>query len=134
MTLYQVSMLLLDLLPVLTVLAVFIGEWLAQRLPARQREALRHFAETAVSATEQVFGGTEGASKKQMALQLVEELFRAFKLPIPNATAIDAAIEAAVWALTATQGPQSQNTQNVQSQAVQSSSVPFAGNAAHPGV
>ncbi len=94
-----ISTLIIDLLPVLTFLAVLFFQWFAQRLPDKQREALGHFADIAVRRTEQLFSATDNATKKQIATQLVGDLFHAFNLPLPNAAAVDAAIEAAVWAL-----------------------------------
>jgi hypothetical protein len=94
-----ISTIIIDLLPVLTFLAVLFFQWFAQRLPDKQREALAHFAGIAVQRTEQLFSSSDNATKKQVATQLVEDLFRAFNLPLPDATAVDAAIEAAVWSL-----------------------------------
>ncbi len=94
-----ISTLIIDLLPVLTFLAILFFQWFVQRLPDKQREALGHFADIAVRQTEQVFGATDNAAKKQIATQVVNDLFRAFNLPLPPASAIDAAIEAAVWTL-----------------------------------
>src|SRR5579884_1428379 len=102
-----ISNVIIDLLPVFTFLAVLFYQWFAQRLPDKQREALMHFASIAVQHTEQLFGGSDNATKKQVATQLVEDLFRSFNLPQPDATAVDAAIEAAVWTLN------SVNTQQV---------------------
>jgi LL-H family phage holin len=101
-----ISNLIIDLVPVLAFLAVFFFQWFAQRLPDKQREALAHFASIAVQRTEQLFSSSDNATKKQVAIQLVDDLFRAFKLPLPNATAVDAAIEAAVWSLSSTRSQQ----------------------------
>ena len=102
-----ISNMIIDLLPVLTFLAILFFQWFAQRLPDRQREALAHFASIAVQRTEQLFSSSDSATKKQVTIQLVEDLFHAFKLPQPDAAAIDAAIEAAVWSLS------SMNTQQI---------------------
>lgn len=102
-----ISNVIIGLLPVLTFLAVLFFQWFAQRLPDKQREALAHFASIAVQHTEQLFSSSDNATKKQVATQLIEDLFHAFNLPLPDATAVDAAIEAAVWSLS------SVNTQQV---------------------
>ncbi|HEY7414740.1 MAG TPA: phage holin, LLH family [Ktedonobacteraceae bacterium] len=97
-----ISNVLIDLLPVITFLAVLFFQWFAQRLPDKQREALIHFTGIAVQRTEQLFGSSDNTTKKQVATQLVNDLFHAFNLPLPDATAVDAAIEAAVWSLPGT--------------------------------
>ena len=106
MSVNTISNIIIDLLPVFTFLAVLFFQWFAQRLPDKQREALTHFASIAVQRTEQLFSSSDNATKKQVATQLVGDLFRAFNLPQPDAAAVDAAIEAAVWSLSSTSSQQ----------------------------
>ena len=48
---------------------------------------------------QQVFPNAGSANKKQLAISLVEDLFKSFSLPTPDSRAIDAAIESAVLAI-----------------------------------
>jgi hypothetical protein len=87
------------LFSVLTVAAIWCYQWLAQRLPEKQRIMLDHMTNMAVKHTEQLYGDMTQEMKKEAAMQLTENLFRYFHLPVPPPTIISAAIEAAVFSL-----------------------------------
>ncbi len=65
-----ISTLIIDLLPVLTFLAILFFQWFAQRLPDKQREALGHFADIAVRQTEQIFGAPITPLKSRLPRKL----------------------------------------------------------------
>lgn len=98
-----ISTLLAYLLPVVAALCAYGYQLLAQRLPAQQRNALDQFATVAVQKVEQQYGSSAPGDKKQLAEQIIAELFRAFGLPLPQQAAIDAAIESAVFAMSQAQ-------------------------------
>lgn len=69
----------------------------AQRLPEYQRVALEQLARQAVRYVEQRY--THNPSKKSLAESTITDLFLSHRLPVPTKTAIDIAIEAAVYEL-----------------------------------
>ncbi len=92
-----VNAILTLLLPIMIAFAWYLAYLFIQRLPLQQRAALEQFAKMAVQQTEQVNGGNP--QKKTLATALVVSAFKAFKLPVPPTEMIDAAIEAAVFAM-----------------------------------
>jgi|SRR5579859_1421764 len=86
-----------------TFLSVLEAIWLsrvwAQKLPDHTRPALAQFAEMAVRQVEQQSGSLLGSAKKQLAITIVTQLFFAFHLPLPDISAVESAIEAAVFML-----------------------------------
>lgn len=94
-----ITNIILTALPFLVALAAWLYRIGEQRLPSNTRAMLDHFAEMAVQSIEQQYAGKLGPDKKQLASQAIEEFFSAFRLPDPGATAINAAIESAVFLL-----------------------------------
>lgn len=97
-----ISMVIFFLWPVLWHLASPLGHILLQRLPATQQKALIEFAEMAVQRVEQRSAGISSDAKKQVAMTLVIDLFRFFKIPLPSESVLDTAIESAVFLLSKT--------------------------------
>jgi LL-H family phage holin len=94
------------LIPFLIAGCAYGYQLLAQRLPEKQRAALDQFAGIAVAKIEQQYSSASGPNKKQLAIELIGDLFKSFGLPIPSTGAIDAAIEAAVFAINQAQPAQ----------------------------
>jgi hypothetical protein len=90
---------ILDLIPLIAALAAYLYQLFAQRLPSAQRQSLEQFATMAANKIEQLYPGAASNNKKQLATEVVLDLFKAFKLPAPDERAIDAAIESAVLAI-----------------------------------
>jgi hypothetical protein len=67
-----------------------------QRLPEYQAIRLEQFAHMAVQQVEQQNGKLDGPAKKQLAIASVSKLFDGFHLPMPEASLVGIAIEAAV--------------------------------------
>jgi len=84
-------------IPLLCALVVWLCHQLVRSLPTQQREALEQFARIAVQQVEQLNAGLSGTAKKQLAIDLVVELFNTFKIPSPPVEMINVAIEAAVF-------------------------------------
>lgn len=72
---------------------------LAQRMPEQTALRLEQFARMAVQKVEQRYAMEGKTQKKMLAIQATEALFDAYKLPRPSDTAIDIAIESAVFLL-----------------------------------
>jgi len=102
--------LILALLPFITAGAAYLYQIAVQRMPAAQRQTLEQFTKIAAGKIEQVYPGAGSENKKQLATELVTDLFKAFKLPAPDPRAIDAAIENAVLSINLVQ--QSSQTQD----------------------
>ena len=85
------------LMPVIFAVAWWLFSWIEQRLPEKQRAAFKDFVDIAVKNVEQEIDNMPSSQKKEAAIRIVEPLFEAFKLPVPDAAVISAAIEAAVF-------------------------------------
>ena len=83
------------LLPFALAASVYCYKALEQRLPEKQREALQEFVKIAVRGVEQEYGAVQGR-KKDVAMQMVGDMFQAFKLPVPSHDIVSLAIEACV--------------------------------------
>jgi hypothetical protein len=98
-----ISDIIIALLPLISALCAYAYQQAIQRMPAQQRENLLHFASMSANKIEQVYPIAGSANKKQLATELVKDMFKAFKLPIPDERVIDAAIESAVLAINQSQ-------------------------------
>lgn len=85
------------LLPIFAGIVVWFSRVLAQNLPDHQAPRLEQFARMSVRRIEQEY--TDNPAKRSLAVACVEDLFQAFKLPVPPKAAILIAIEAAVYEL-----------------------------------
>ena len=95
--------LITNLIPLLIPLAIALGVWLYQFLmeflPTQQRASIDHIVRMIVRHVEQTMDAVSNAEKKQAAIMLAGQLFRALHLPVPDGPLLDAAIEAAVYEL-----------------------------------
>lgn len=92
-----VNVILTLLLPVGAGVVVWLSRILAQSLPDHQAPRLEQFARMAVRAVELNY--QNNPSKKALAVAALMDLFRAFKLPLPEQVALETAIDAAVYEL-----------------------------------
>ena len=79
--------------------AIWLSHIWAEKLPGHLRLALVQFAEIAVRQVEQQNKALSGSAKKELAIAIVTRLFHAFALPLPNISAVETAIESAVFLL-----------------------------------
>jgi LL-H family phage holin len=79
--------------------AIWLSRVWAQKLPDHIRPALVQCAEIAVRQVEQQSGSLGGPAKRELAITIVTRLFHAYRLPLPDMSAVDSAIEAAVFSL-----------------------------------
>ena len=84
------------LLPVLVFLILWSIQWLEQRLPERKRAELDYYTEKAVKCIEQTFTGNS-TQKKNAAIAMIYDFFKAANRPAPSQVLVDAALEACVY-------------------------------------
>jgi hypothetical protein len=94
---------LLNAFPFLCVLAIWCLRFFEHLLPSKQHEMLEKFVKMAVTMAEQAYDDYSPLEKKRIALRAAIDLFNAFHLPVPQAEALNTAIEAAVFAVRQTQ-------------------------------
>ena len=94
-----ITVVVLFLFPVLFHLFSPIARVLEQKLPVTQQKALVDFSKMAVQRVEQRSAGIASDAKKQIAMVLVIDLFKFFKIPLPSESVLDTAIESAVFLL-----------------------------------
>ena len=95
-----------DIILVLIALIMpFLWFLLLQRLPEKQRAALDQFAKYAVYKVEQQYSHFSNSQKKAYAETVIENCFRAARLPIPDYVLIDASIEYFVYVMKQFQVP-----------------------------
>jgi hypothetical protein len=94
---------LLNAFPFLCVLAIWCLRFFEHLLPSRQHEMLEKLVKMAVTMAEQAYDDYSPLEKKRIALRAAVDLFNAFHLPVPQAEALNTAIEAAVFAVRQTQ-------------------------------
>lgn len=101
MMLYQnvLSIALLNAFPFLCVMAIWCLKFFEHLLPARQQEMLERCVGMAVAMAEQSYDDYGPLEKKQIAVRAAIDLFHAFHLPVPQAAALNTAIEASVFAV-----------------------------------
>jgi hypothetical protein len=109
----DINTVIIDLLPILVALGAYLYQLLVQRLPAEQRQCLEQFATLAAKKIEQVYPDAGSVNKKQLATEVVLDLFKAFKLPTPDNRAIDTAIESAVLAINQAQTSNGQKSSSI---------------------
>jgi hypothetical protein len=93
----NISDIIVILIPFTIFGALWLINWLEQRLPEKQRAALKEFASIAIKKVEQQFSDLSNSQKKQAAIDIVEQMFHEFKMPVPHLAIIDAVIEACIW-------------------------------------
>jgi hypothetical protein len=105
MGLYQnvLPIILLNAFPFLCVLAIWCLRFFEHLLPSKQHEMLEKLVKMAVTMAEQAYDDYSPLEKKRIALRAAVDLFNAFHLPLPQAEALNTAIEAAVFAVRQTQ-------------------------------
>jgi len=92
-----ISDILIALFPFIVALVVYLYRLAVQRLPESQVARLQQFALMTVQYIQQFYSSSTGAQKKELAMQMLIQLFKEFGLPVPDEAVLNAAIEAAVW-------------------------------------
>ncbi len=91
-----ISNVVLLLLPIFIAVSLYCYKAIEQNLPEKQRAALTEITRMAVYSVEQQYSSVDSEHKKNAAVNMVGNIFRAFKLPIPEMYIISAAIEACI--------------------------------------
>lgn len=94
-----VNSVLTMMLPVLIGIVCIFYRLYVQRLPEQQRQALEQFTRFAVRRVE--LQHANALDKHSLAFAFTTDLFKSFRLPLPEEEAIHTAIEAAVYDLNA---------------------------------
>jgi LL-H family phage holin len=89
---------LTPLYPFLFALAALLFQRLAAKLPHNQQAMLKQIAQLVVSAVEQMGAGKTGQEKKQMAVDMIENILQSFHITI-SSVLIDALVESAVYGI-----------------------------------
>jgi LL-H family phage holin len=87
----------LSCLPFFIVVAGILYKIFMLRLPDKQAQSLRMFSEYAVQAVEQANQNSAGTQKKSLAIEIIQDLFHEFGLPVPGVKTLNTAIENAVY-------------------------------------
>jgi hypothetical protein len=89
-----ISLIIIAILPAIWALAAMLV-----RIPENQRFCLALYAPMAVAQVEQQHRDQNNEAKKALATAIVAKAFKAARLPLPNASLVESAIEAAVFSL-----------------------------------
>jgi LL-H family phage holin len=90
-----ISYLVLAVLPFIALVASYLYKIIVAKLPEAQRKILEQIVQYAVQMAEQM--GGSGQQKKAIALQVIEQMYQSFKLPVPDEAVINTMVESAVF-------------------------------------
>lgn len=96
MTSEIISVIVTSLFPFLCGLTWLIFYLIYRRLPNHCRVILTEVAKDVVLAVEQKYFTNSGPEKKQLAINLIKDIFKSLNLPAPPDYLVDLTIEAAV--------------------------------------